>query len=240
LLYDIIDRLWWSSGQSSWLQIRRSRVRFPALQKKVVGLERGPLSLVGATEELLGSNSSGSSLESREYGCRDSSRWPRGTLYPQKVGTNFVTSGGRSVGIGRLWTEAMEFFYDIIILYIILGAIYLIYFRSTLQTLYNLHYTPTTLRVQSWREITSEGKRTENVWIPQHWITFTARMCTTISTTFRRNIPWRGEIKANNLLPTGYMLTLPPKSDWTLMGLHGATSQQICTKCFLFAHHNLV
>jgi hypothetical protein len=61
----------WYSGQSSWLQIQRSLVRFPALQKKVVGLERGPLSLVSATEELLGSNSSGSGLESREYGRRD-------------------------------------------------------------------------------------------------------------------------------------------------------------------------
>jgi hypothetical protein len=46
-----------------------------ALQgKKVVGLDRGPLSLVGTTEELLGRNSSGSGLESREYGCRYSSR----------------------------------------------------------------------------------------------------------------------------------------------------------------------
>jgi hypothetical protein len=42
--------------------------------KKVVGLERGPLSLVSTTNELLGSNSSGSGLESREYGRRDSSR----------------------------------------------------------------------------------------------------------------------------------------------------------------------
>jgi hypothetical protein len=41
----------WSSGQCSWLQIR---VRFPALpEKKVVGLERGPLSLMSTTEELL-------------------------------------------------------------------------------------------------------------------------------------------------------------------------------------------
>jgi hypothetical protein len=47
-------------------------------------LVRGPLSLVSTTEELLGRNSSGSGLEIREYGCRDSSRWPRGTLYPQK------------------------------------------------------------------------------------------------------------------------------------------------------------
>jgi hypothetical protein len=36
-----------------------------------VGLERGPLSLVSTTEELLGRNSSGSGLESREYGRRD-------------------------------------------------------------------------------------------------------------------------------------------------------------------------
>jgi hypothetical protein len=47
-----------------------------ALQKKtkVVSLERGPLSLVSTTEELLGRNSSGSGLEIREYGRRDSSR----------------------------------------------------------------------------------------------------------------------------------------------------------------------
>jgi hypothetical protein len=38
---------------------------------EVVGLERGPLSLVSAIEELLGRKSSGSGLESREYGRRD-------------------------------------------------------------------------------------------------------------------------------------------------------------------------
>jgi hypothetical protein len=36
-----------------------------------VGLKRGPLSLVSIIEELLGRNSSGSGLESREYGRRD-------------------------------------------------------------------------------------------------------------------------------------------------------------------------
>jgi hypothetical protein len=66
-------------------------------RKKVVGLERGPLSLVSATEELLGSNSSGSGLEIREYGHRDPSRWLRGTLYPQKVGTSFADKR-RSLG----------------------------------------------------------------------------------------------------------------------------------------------
>jgi hypothetical protein len=47
-----------------------------------VGLERGPLSLVSTTEELLGRKSSGSGLESREYDRRDPSRRPRGALYP--------------------------------------------------------------------------------------------------------------------------------------------------------------
>jgi hypothetical protein len=104
----------WSSDQSSWLQIRR------ALQekKKVVGLERGPLSLVSTTEELLGRNSSGSGLESREYGRRHSSRWPRSTLYPQKkLALTSLTSGGRSVRIARLRTEATKF---------LLGAVHVI------------------------------------------------------------------------------------------------------------------
>jgi hypothetical protein len=52
---------------------------------------------VSTAEELLGRNSSGSGLESWEYDCRDSSRWPRGTLCPQKVGTNFADKR-RSLG----------------------------------------------------------------------------------------------------------------------------------------------
>jgi hypothetical protein len=45
----------WSSGQSSWLQIRRPEFdsRHYQKQKKVVGLKRGPLSLVSTSEELL-------------------------------------------------------------------------------------------------------------------------------------------------------------------------------------------
>jgi hypothetical protein len=44
----------WSSGQSCWLQIRRPGFYSRHYQeKKVVGLERGPLSLVSTTEELL-------------------------------------------------------------------------------------------------------------------------------------------------------------------------------------------
>jgi hypothetical protein len=37
----------------------------------VVGLERGPLSLVSTFQELLGRKNSGSGLENREYGCRE-------------------------------------------------------------------------------------------------------------------------------------------------------------------------
>jgi hypothetical protein len=48
----------WSSRQSTWLQIQMSRVRFPALWEVVVQ-ERGPLSLVNITEELLEWKSSG-------------------------------------------------------------------------------------------------------------------------------------------------------------------------------------
>jgi hypothetical protein len=44
--------VWWSECLATDPE---ARVRFPALpdQKKVVGLERGPLSLVSTTEELL-------------------------------------------------------------------------------------------------------------------------------------------------------------------------------------------
>jgi hypothetical protein len=43
-------------------------------KKKVVVLERGPLSLVSTIEELLEKKSSDSSLENREHGRRDPSR----------------------------------------------------------------------------------------------------------------------------------------------------------------------
>jgi hypothetical protein len=78
--------------------------------KDIPGLERGPFSLVSTTVELLERNSSGSGLESREYGRRDPSRRPRGTLYPQKLALTFLKSGGRSVGIVRLRTQATEVF----------------------------------------------------------------------------------------------------------------------------------
>jgi hypothetical protein len=72
-----------------------------------VGLERGSLSLVSTTEELLGRKSSGSCLENREYGRRDPPR--RQPLYPQKLALTSSTSGRRSVGIVRSRTQATEF-----------------------------------------------------------------------------------------------------------------------------------
>jgi hypothetical protein len=61
-----------------------------------VGLERGPLSLVSTTEELLGRNSSASGLETREYGRRDRHA---DHVAPsiRKVGANFADKG-RSLG----------------------------------------------------------------------------------------------------------------------------------------------
>jgi hypothetical protein len=107
----------WSSGQSSWLQIQRSGCdsRRYHISWEAVGLERGPLSLVTTTEELLERKSSGSGIERREYGCRDPSRWPRGNLYPQKLAVTSPTRGGHSVGIVRSRTQATEFsFYNIL------------------------------------------------------------------------------------------------------------------------------
>jgi hypothetical protein len=63
-----------------------------------------------ATEELLERKSSGSGLENLvEYGRRYPSRWPRNTLYPQKLALISPISFGRSVGRVCSRTEATEF-----------------------------------------------------------------------------------------------------------------------------------
>jgi hypothetical protein len=67
------------------------------------------LSLVSTNEELLERKSSSSGLENQEYGRKDPLLWPRDTLYPQKVALTSLTSGGRSVRIVCLRTEATEF-----------------------------------------------------------------------------------------------------------------------------------
>jgi hypothetical protein len=60
-------------------------------------LERGPLSLVSTTGEILGKKSSCSGLKIREYGRRDPLRWPRDTL-SATVGTNFAD---KRLSLGR-------------------------------------------------------------------------------------------------------------------------------------------
>jgi hypothetical protein len=77
---------------------------------EVVGLERGPLSLVTIIEELLEWKSSGSCQEIRIKGQGDPLRWQRDTLYPQKFALTSPTSGCSSVGIFRLRTKGHEVF----------------------------------------------------------------------------------------------------------------------------------
>jgi hypothetical protein len=69
------------------------------------------IGLVSIIEELFEKKSSGSVLENRDYGRTDPSRWPRGTLYPQKLAITSPTSGGRSVGVVRSLTQTMEVFF---------------------------------------------------------------------------------------------------------------------------------
>jgi hypothetical protein len=77
-------------------------------------MERGPLSLMSTTKELLGRKNSGSGLESREYGRSDQSRWPSGTLYPQQLELTSPTSEGGSAGIDHSRIQAMEFVFTVL------------------------------------------------------------------------------------------------------------------------------
>jgi hypothetical protein len=100
----------WSNGQSSWLHIHRSRVRFLALPD----FFRSSGSGTGSTQPCeynwgaTWKKSSGSGLENREYDRGDSLRRPRNTLCPQKLAVTSLTSGIRSVGIVRSRTKATE------------------------------------------------------------------------------------------------------------------------------------
>jgi hypothetical protein len=109
--FDVLLQLpLWSSGQSSWLQIQRSGL--DSRRDQIfweVNLERGPLSLVSTIEELLGRKSSCSSLEIREYGRRDPSRWSRTPSIRKSWHWLRRTIGGRSVGIVRSRIQAKVF-----------------------------------------------------------------------------------------------------------------------------------
>jgi ribosomal protein L37E len=87
----------WSSGQSSWLQIRRPGFDSWNYQKKSSGSGMGSTQPREYNWGATWKKSSGSCLENRKYGRRVPSRWPRGTLYPQKVGKHFADNR-RSLG----------------------------------------------------------------------------------------------------------------------------------------------
>jgi hypothetical protein len=73
-----------------------------------VGLKRGPLSLVSTTE-LLERKSSGSGLQNRDYGRRESAALTmRHVSIRKKLALISPTSGGCSVDIVRSRTKATE------------------------------------------------------------------------------------------------------------------------------------
>jgi hypothetical protein len=104
----------WSSGQSSWLEIRRPGVDSRHYQKKnVVGLERGPLSLVVTTEELLDRKLAASvyKIENTVVGIRHDDHVA--PSIDKKLAITSPTSGGRSVGIVHSRTQTMEFSFSL-------------------------------------------------------------------------------------------------------------------------------
>jgi hypothetical protein len=87
-----------------------ARIRFAALpEKKVVGLERGPLRLVSTTEELLDGKVAVSvqKTENTAVGIRHADHVSLSIR--KKLAITSPTSGGRSVGIVRSRTQIMEF-----------------------------------------------------------------------------------------------------------------------------------
>jgi hypothetical protein len=83
-------------------------------KKKVVGLERGPFSLVNTTEELLEKKkkraASVQKTDNTDVGIRHADQVA--PFIRKKLALTSLTSGGRSVGIVHLRTEAMDFFFN--------------------------------------------------------------------------------------------------------------------------------
>jgi hypothetical protein len=110
LIPRVVFCVWFLCGQSSWLQIQRFWVDSLHYQIfwKVMGLEQGPLSLMGTIKEMLGRKSSCSGLEYREYsiGIRYATH---NTLCPQNLALTSPTSCSCLVCIVCSRTEAAEF-----------------------------------------------------------------------------------------------------------------------------------
>jgi hypothetical protein len=74
-----------------------------------VGVERGPLSLVGTTKELFGRNSSGSGLETENTAmgvrCADHAT----PSVRKRLALTWPTIGGRSIRTVRSRTKAIEY-----------------------------------------------------------------------------------------------------------------------------------
>jgi hypothetical protein len=103
-LYDLVFRV---PGYRSWGP-RFDSQRYQIFWE-VVGLERGPLSLVETTEELLDWESSGCGSRRPWLRPWGSNALTSDTLCPQKVALTSPKSGCRSVGIVRLRAKTMEF-----------------------------------------------------------------------------------------------------------------------------------
>jgi hypothetical protein len=90
-----------------------ARVRFPALPEKAVGLERGPLSLVSTTEELLDRKVAAPvyTIENTAVGIRHADHVAPSIR--KKLAITSPTSGGRFVAIVRSRTQTMEFSLDV-------------------------------------------------------------------------------------------------------------------------------
>jgi hypothetical protein len=77
-----------------------------------VGLERGPLSLLSTTEELLRRKSRGSGLESRDFGRRGSAALTiQHPSVRKKLALTSPTSGGRSSSLADSGHEACSYFF---------------------------------------------------------------------------------------------------------------------------------
>jgi hypothetical protein len=89
-----------------------------------VGLERGPLSLMSKTEELLGRKHSGSGLENRDYGRLGFVALT--TWYPlsAKVSINFTDKQRSLDRYRRSRTQATEFSFCFFFISLLVPALY--------------------------------------------------------------------------------------------------------------------